>query len=138
MTCEGGPQPLNKRGVDSAVVLIVRILCVLFLAGFGIYTYFGYKAANRTYRYRSHYVLREAWQHYKTHGTISNPHPAVDVFPFTNHFRIQNTNYECILGMLWHCDSNQLVGITKEGITQWLERTNAPGVMEFNRLSVVP
>ena len=52
MTCEGGPQPLNKRGVDSAVVLIVRILCVLFLAGFGIYTYFGYKAANRTYRYR--------------------------------------------------------------------------------------
>ena len=138
MTCEGGPQPLNKRGVDSAVVLIVRILCVLFLAGFGIYTYFGYKAANRTYRYRSHYVLREAWQHYKTHGTISNPHPAVDVFPFTNHFRIQNTNYECILGMLLQGNTNHLVGITKEGITLWLERTNVPKVLEFNRSSVVP
>lgn len=128
MTCEGGP-PLNRRGVDSAVVLIVRLLCVLILAGFGIYVYIGYKAVNRTYRYNAHYVLREAWQHYRIHGTITNAR----VIPLTNHFRIQNTNYECILGMLWQGNTNDLVGITKEGITLWLEKTNAPEVMEFNR-----
>lgn len=143
MIREGGSQPISRRrdnrAVDSAVVLIVRILCVLILAVFGISVWMHYKAMKRAYRYNAHVVLQKAWQHYKTHGTISNPHPAVaDVFPFTNHFRIQNTNYECILGMLWHGDSNQLVGITKEGITLWLERTNAPEVMEFNRTSVVP
>lgn len=143
MTCEGGPQPLNRRRGDSAVaswvVLFVRILCVLILAGFGIYAYIGYKAVNRAYRYNAHVVLQEAWQHYMTHGTITNPHPTVaDVFPFTNHFRIQNTNYECILGMLWQGNTNHLVGITREGITLWLEKTNAPEVMGFNRSSVVP
>jgi hypothetical protein len=120
--------------VDSAVVLIVRILCVLILAGFGISVCIHFKAMNRAYRYNAHYVLREAWQHFTTHGTITNPH----VIPFTNHFRIQNTNYECILGMLWQGNTNHLVGITREGITLWLERTNAPEVMEFNRSSVVP
>ena len=134
MTCDGGPQPPNKRVVDSAVVLIVRILCVLILAGFGIYVYTAYKAVNRTYRYNAHHVLREVWQHYRTDGTITNAR----VFPLTNHFRIQNTNYECILGMLWHGNTNHLVGITKEGITLWLERTNAPEGMEFNRSSAVP
>lgn len=138
---EGGQQPLDRRRVDSAVVLFVRILCVLILAGIGISGYIHYKAMNRAYRYNAHYVLREAWRHYRTHGTITNPHPAVaDVIPFTNHFRIQNTNYECILGMLWGTQGSDkhLVGITREGITLWLERTNAPEVMEFNRSSVVP
>ncbi len=134
MTCEGGSQPLNKRGVDSAVVLIVRIVCVLILAGFGISVYIHYKAMDRAYRYNAHSALQEAWQHYLTHGTITNPR----VFPFTNNFRIQNTNYECILGMLWQGNTNHLVGITREGITLWLERTNAPEVLEFNRSSTVP
>ena len=138
MTCEDGQQPLNRRRVDSAaagrVVLIVRILCVLILAGIGISTYLHYKAMKRAYRYNAHYVLREAWQHYTTHGTITNAR----VIPLTNHFRIQNTNYECILGMLWQGNTKHLVGITREGITLWLERTNAPEVMEFNRSSVVP
>lgn len=137
MTCEGGQQPPNSRRVDSAaagwVVLIVRILCVLILAGIGISAYLHYKAMKRAYRYNAHHVLREAWQHYRTHGTITNAR----VIPLTNHFRIQNTNYECILGILWGTQGS-LVGITEEGITLWLERTNAPEVMEFNRSSVVP
>jgi hypothetical protein len=143
MTREGGSQPLNRQrgnsAVASGVVLLVRILCVLILAGFGISVCIHFKAMNRAYRYNAHVVLQKAWQHYRTHGTITNPYPAVaDVFPFTNHYRIQNTNYECILGMLWQGNTNHLVGITKEGITLWLERTNAPEVMEFNRSSVVP
>jgi hypothetical protein len=128
------PQPLNRRGVDNAVVLIVRILGVLILAGFGLSVFIHYKAMNRAYRYNAHVVLQEAWHHYRTHGTITNPR----VIPFTNHFRTQNTNYECILGILWQGNTNHLVGITREGITLWLERTNAPEVMEFNRSSVVP
>jgi hypothetical protein len=116
------------------VVLFVRILCVLILAGIGISAYLHYKAMKRAYRYNAHYVLREAWQDYRTQGTIINPR----VFPFANHFRIQNTNYECILGMLWQGNTNHLIGITREGITLWLERTNAPEVLEFNRSSVVP
>ncbi|MCS7090824.1 MAG: hypothetical protein RMN51_09130 [Verrucomicrobiota bacterium] len=106
MTCEGGPQVLHRRTVNSAaagwLVLLVRILCVLILAGFGLGAYFRLKAMKRAYRYNAHVVLQKARQRYVTYGVITNPHPAVaDVFPFTNHFRVQNTNYECVLGMWW-------------------------------------
>lgn len=145
MTSEGGPQPPIKRKADSAgvsrVVLFVRIVCVLILAGVGISTYLHYKAMKRAYRYNAHVVLREAWEHYRMHGIVTNPDPKVaDVFVFTNSFRIQGTNYKCILGMLWGAEdgARHLVGITEEGITIWLENRNPPEVMEFNKSTVVP
>jgi hypothetical protein len=141
MTCEER-QMRTQCGMGGGFAGCLVFLCVLVVAAAGwIYLYLHSRAMDRAYRYNAHVVLREAWQHYRTYGTVTNPNPEVaDVFSFTNYFNIQGTDYKCILGMLWGTEGStkHLLGITEEGITLWLENTNAPEVMEFNRPTVVP
>jgi hypothetical protein len=107
---------------------------VLVLVSFALLVYHHHKAMSRAYRYNAHIAMLEAFRHYEAYGTITNPSSgAAHVFALTNQYTIHGTNYECVLGMVWQGNSNHMVGITREGITLWLETGKTAEIMEFNR-----
>jgi hypothetical protein len=112
-------------------------LATLLAFGAGLYLllYLHAKTMLRAYKISAHNAIQRSFQHYLTTGEITNFHELATVFIFTNCYTIKAKTHECVLGMLWGRpgDKRYLVAITKEGITLWLERTNAPEVMEFSR-----
>ena len=69
--------------------------------------------------------LAIACRYYLDHGEITNSAGHLgQVFPYTNIIAINNTNYQCMLGMAWYwrCPTGTIVAATSDGKQAiWIE-----------------
>jgi hypothetical protein len=124
---------MRMKLVRIIIAIILGSACLL--AGGG---YFHLKAMKRAAKYNAYVTLTKACQDMKKYGVATNSLPAgAQVYPCTNRFSIQGTNYDCVLGLTWPTfSSNETVmAITGNGSVICLEGRDAPRLIKFDPMS---
>jgi hypothetical protein len=109
-------------------VCILVLVCIWIGGG-----YIHHAAMMRAAQYNAYLNLQQAYQHFIKDGVISNPSPGADIFPYTNTFLIQGTNYNCVLGMHWapFSGDGSFMAITEEGVAIWSDTNGSPRIVTY-------
>lgn len=118
------------------ITIILGLACLL-VGGAYIHS----RAMKRAAKYNAYVTLTKAYQDMMKYGVVTNSLPAgAQVYPYTNRFSIQGTNYDCVLGLTWPTlptfSSNETVmAITGNGTVIWLGGRDAPQLIRFDQRS---
>ena len=117
----------------SFITIILGLACLL-VGGAYIHS----RVMKRAAKYNAYVTLTKAYQDMIKYGVATNSLPAgPQMYPYTNRFSIQGTNYDCVLGLTWPAfSSNETVmAITGNGTVIWLEERDAPQLIKFDQTS---
>lgn len=111
----------KKHGLAISVVLSIAIACG--------YLWAHSEAMKRASRYNAYVNLQKAYQSFIQYGRITNPAPeTAQFYSYTNRVSIQNSNYDCVIGMTWRAYSGagDVLAVTRDGTTIWFDATGTP------------
>lgn len=119
--------------MKSATIFIATILVLACLLVGGGYLHS--RAMKRAAKYNAYLTLTTAYQHLMKYGVVTNPSPAVaQVFPYTNRFSIQGTNYDCVLGLKWTplSSTDIVMAVTGNGSVICFDGRESPRFIDFD------
>ena len=119
------------RGLGLCIALLVLCSALLYLFAYG-----HSRALRKVQRAAAYRNLQSVYRHFLAFGALTNPAPSVcDVFPFTNRIRIDEQDYECVIGMTWsvYAPTGMVIAATTEGKAIWFDRDKPPRFIEFGK-----